>query len=250
MFAIRTENLTKVYRRRHLGRLKQTLALNQLNLEVLSGEIYGLLGPNGSGKTTTIKLILGLLFPTTGKIYINGEDKKTFKLQALLGYLPELPYFYKYLTPWEVLNLYGHISNLSSRERENRISYCLELVRMQDYSGQRMGEFSKGMLQRIGVAQSLLHNPQILIYDEPISGLDPLGVREMRDLMIQLKNEGKTILYSSHIISEAEKICDRAGILVKGELKKVVEVKKNNLLPGQLEDIFINVVKQVNSLHS
>ncbi len=244
MLAIRTENLSKTYRKRHLGRLKKTPALKKLNLEVVSGEIYGLLGPNGSGKTTAIKLLLGLLFPTEGEIYILEQARNSFNQQGKLGYLPELPYFYKYLTPREVLELYANISELSPKEKAMRIEYCLELVRMKEYSKQRMGEFSKGMLQRIGVAQSLLHNPQIIIYDEPISGLDPIGLKEMRELILRLKEEGKTVLFSSHIISQTEKICDRAGILVNGELKKVVEIKAEKLLSGQLEDIFVQVVQE------
>lgn len=248
MSIIRIENLTKIYRRRHLGMLKTSPGVTGLNLEIREGEVFSLLGLNGSGKTTTLKLILGLLFPTSGKVFIRDRLMPNNQSKVDIGYLSELPYFYKYLTPLEVLNLYAKLSGLNSQIRKYKISQVLEIVKMKEYATRRMSEFSKGMLQRIGLAQALIHNPSILVFDEPVAGLDPIGIREMRELMVSLKNQGKTILFSSHIISEVEKISDRVGILVKGKLKVLMEQKEWKHHQGGLEEIFIRAVKDLGAV--
>ncbi len=244
MVAIRTENLTKIYHRRHLGKLRETVGVKELNLEIKKGEIFALLGLNGSGKTTTIKLILGLLFPTAGKIYIQEKLMPNREIIQQIGYLPELPYFYRFLTVRELLNLYARLSELPRGEINQRIEETLEIVKMGKEKNTQLAELSRGMLQRIGIAQALLHNPQILIFDEPVAGLDPLGIREMREILLNLKKEGKTIFFSSHIISEVEKISDRVGVLNEGELVRVLEQKDWFLRNGRLEEIFLEVVSQ------
>lgn len=241
---IRTENLTKIYRRRHLGKLRETVGVKGLSLEIKEGEIFALLGLNGSGKTTVIKLILGLLFPTTGKIYIQEKLMPDKEIIQQIGYLPELPYFYRFLTVGELLNLYARLSELPQEEINQRIEETLEIVKMRKEKNTRLTELSRGMLQRIGIAQALLHNPQILIFDEPVAGLDPLGIREMREILLKLKKEGKTVFFSSHIISEVEKISDRVGILNEGELVRVLEQKDWFSRNGRLEEVFLEVVSQ------
>ena len=243
MGIIRTENLTKIYRRRHLGRLKETRAVKNLNLEIKEGEIFSLLGLNGSGKTTTIKLLLGLLFPTQGKVYIREKLMPDRKIVRFIGYLPELPYFYKYLTVNELLNLYARLSEMPSPEIKQRIEQILQIIGLEKEENKRIGELSRGMLQRVGIAQALLHHPQILIFDEPVSGLDPVGIRETRELLLKLRKEGKTIFFSSHIISEVEKISDRVGILDQGELVSVLEQKDWSSREGKLEEIFLETVR-------
>ncbi|MBU0952015.1 MAG: ABC transporter ATP-binding protein [Elusimicrobia bacterium] len=237
--AIKIENLTKIYRKSHLGRVTAYVGVKNLSLEVKEGSIYGLIGLNGSGKTTTIKLILGLLFPNGGKISLFGNPMPDRKKLSLVGYLPEMPYFYKFLTGREILNFYAE---LSGSVPAARIDEVIKIVDMVPNAGKRVSEFSKGMMQRLAIAQSLLHNPPLLVFDEPVSGLDPLAIREMRTLILKLKEEGKTLFFSSHSISEVEKICDTVGILHKGEFIKVVEQKewqeKNNL-----EEIFIEAIK-------
>lgn len=243
MEIIRTEDLTKVYRKRHLGRLKETLGVRNLNLEVREGEIFSLLGLNGSGKTTTIKLLFGLLFPTSGKVYIREKLMPDKGIVRIIGYLPELPYFYKYLTVNELLNLYACLSEIPSQEMNKRIEQILQVVVLEKERNKRVGELSRGMLQRVGIAQALIHNPEIVIFDEPVSGLDPVGIREMRELMLKLKSEGKTIFFSSHIISEVEKISNRVGILDRGELVRIVEQKEWSAREGGLEEIFLETIK-------
>jgi len=242
MEIIRTENLTKIYHRRHLGRIKETVGIKKIDLEVREGEIFALLGLNGSGKTTTIKLILGLLFPTEGKIYIDSQLMPERKIIRQIGYLPELPYFYKYLSVVELLNFYAHLSGLSFETRKKQINRILEMLRLEEHKTKRLGELSRGMLQRVGLAQALVHQPRILILDEPVAGLDPLGIREMREFLTQLKSEGKTIFFSSHIISEVEKISDRVGILMDGKLIRVLEQSDWIGEPGKLEQIFVETV--------
>jgi|SRR3989339_707280 len=238
--AIKIENLTKIYRRSHLGKVKTHLGVKNVNLEVQEGTIFGLLGLNGSGKTTTIKLLLGLLFPNEGKITIFDKVMPDRKELALIGYLPEMPYFYKFLTGREILNFYAELSGNISQQRVNEV---LGVVNLAPNADKRVSEFSKGMMQRLAIAQSLIHNPPLLIFDEPVSGLDPLAIREMRGFITRLKEEGKTIFFSSHLISEVERICDSVGILHKGELIRVVQQKewreKNNL-----EEIFIEAINQ------
>lgn len=237
MFSIQTNNLTKIYRKQHLLKASVSLGIEDVNLSVQKGEIFGLLGLNGSGKTTTIKLILGLLKPTRGSVSVTGISPSLPEALRKIGYLPEVPYFYKYLTASEILSLYARLSDLD--DASNRVKKIIEAVGLSDWSNRRLSEFSKGMLQRIGIAQSLLHDPEILVYDEPVSGLDPLAMQEMRNLLLKLKSDGKTIFLSSHLISEVEKICDRAAILVKGRLVHVLDQHAWANKTGELERIFI-----------
>ena len=234
--AIRTENLTKIYKRKHLFKTVVSRGVEDLGLAIEAGEIFGLLGLNGSGKTTTIKLMLGLLRPTKGGVFILGEPVPTVNTLRKVGFLPEVPYFYKYLTAFEILKFYGELSGID--RLNERVLETLETVGMAEVRNKRLSEFSKGMLQRIGIAQSLLHDPLILIYDEPTSGLDPLAVQEMRNLLLRLKEKGKTIFLSSHMISEVEKVCDRVGILVGGRLVKVMKQEEWKG-GGKLESEFV-----------
>jgi len=242
MNAIEIKNLTKIYIKKQLIRNKKFLAVDNLSFEVAEGEIFGFLGPNGSGKTTTIKTLLGLLFPTEGECFIFGEKVPSLAALSKIGYLPEIPYLYKYLTAREILSLYGTVSGVSGNILKNRIDEVLETVKLKTGKDTRLGEFSKGMLQRVGVAQAIIHKPQLLILDEPFTGLDPLGLKDMRDVILKLKADGKTIFFSSHIISEAEKICSRVAIIHRGKLLRIVKIKE--IKPNTLEDIFISEIKQ------
>lgn len=240
MFAIEINDLTKIYERHHLGRTFRSRGIEDVSLAIKPGEVFGLLGLNGSGKTTTIKLILGLLRPTTGTIAINGTAMPDTEMLRRVGYLPEVPYFYRYLTAREILMLYARLSNL--KNPAERVATVIESVGLTDWADKRLTEFSKGMLQRIGLAQSLVHDPDILVYDEPVSGLDPLAMQEMRNLILSLKGKGKTIFLSSHLISEVEKLCDRVAILAQGRLVRVMDESAWAGKPGELERVFVGDV--------
>lgn len=216
--AIETRGLTKVYRSGWFG--TPIKALESLDLRVEPGEIFGFLGANGAGKTTTIKLLLRLAFPTAGEAYLLGHRIPHTPTRARIGYLPENPYFYDYATPEELLNLYADVFGISRDLREKRIGETLERVRMTKWRKTPLRNFSKGMVQRVGVAQSLLNDPDLLLLDEPTSGLDPVGRAEMRDLILDLREQGKTIFLNSHLLSEIETICDRVAILRRGELAR------------------------------
>lgn len=240
--ALSAQGLTKTYRRSHLGRTKTTPGVEAVSFDIREGEVYGLLGLNGSGKTTTIKLLLGLLFPTAGTVRIFGRPAGEREAQRLIGYLPEIPYFYKFLSGREVLSFYGRLSGLPVAALASRVDAALETVRMREQAHRPMREYSKGMLQRIGLAQSFLHDPKILIYDEPVTGLDPLGLREMREIIQDLNRRGKTVFFSSHSISEVEKVCHRVGILVRGKLVREIHQSEWTKEPGRLEDLFVQTV--------
>ena len=194
-------------------------ALHPLHLTVEEGEIFGFLGPNGAGKTTTLKMLMGLVFPTSGSARLLGRDWTDPEVKAQIGFLPEQPYFYDYLTAHELLDYYGQLSGVPGKDRKRRIDEVLQRVGLTDVEGVQLRKFSKGMLQRAGIAQSILHDPKLVFFDEPMSGLDPMGRREVRDLMEQLKHEGKTVFFSTHILSDAEALCDRVAIIHQGELK-------------------------------
>ena len=196
-------------------------ALHPLHLSVEDGEIFGFLGPNGAGKTTTLKMLMGLVFPTAGSARILGREWTDPEVKAQIGFLPEQPYFYDYLTAQELLDYYGQLSGVSARERKTRIPEMLGRVGLSDVKNVQLRKFSKGMLQRVGIAQAIFHDPKLVFFDEPMSGLDPLGRRDVRDLMEQLKREGKTVFFSTHILSDAEALCDRVAIIHKGELRGV-----------------------------
>jgi ABC-2 type transport system ATP-binding protein len=196
-------------------------ALRPLSLAIEQGEVFGFLGPNGAGKTTTLKLLMGLIFPTAGSARILGMEVDDSRMKAQIGFLPEQPYFYDYLTARELLEYYGQLSGMDPRERSRKVDEMLQRVGLPAVGGVQLRKFSKGMLQRVGIAQAILHDPKVVFLDEPMSGLDPMGRREVRDLMAQLKHEGKTVFFSTHILSDAEALCDRVGIIHQGELRGV-----------------------------
>jgi ABC-2 type transport system ATP-binding protein len=220
---IETRTLTKIYRD-FWGRQKK-VALRALNLQVFQGEIFGLLGPNGSGKTTTIKLLLGLLFPTDGDALVFGQPASDVKKNERIGYLPEESYLYRFLNAEETLDFYGRLFKLDAAERRKRAANLIELVGLSGDKKRILKEYSKGMRQRIGLAQALINNPELVILDEPTSGLDPLGTRWMKDLIIDLRNKGKTIIMCSHRLEDVQDICDRVAILNEGELQKLGSVR-------------------------
>ena len=220
MTAIEILGLEKTY---SVGfwRKRPKLALRPLHLKVEEGEIFGFLGPNGAGKTTTLKLLMGLVFPTAGSARILGMEINDSRMKAQIGFLPEQPYFYDYLTARELLEYYGRLSGVASKDLSPKVSQVLERVGLPDAAGIQLRKFSKGMLQRVGIAQAILHDPKVVFFDEPMSGLDPMGRREVRDLMEQLKHQGKTVFFSTHILSDAEALCDRVAIIHQGELRGI-----------------------------
>lgn len=219
MIPLQVHALTKVYR--PAWSRKRFVAVDRLNLEVRKGEIFGFLGHNGSGKTTTIKMILGLVRPTAGLALILGRDFREIDVKRSVGYLPESPYFYDYLTAEEFLKFYGRLFNMGGSELACKIDSLLEQVSLRDARSVQLRKFSKGMLQRVGIAQALINDPLLVILDEPMSGLDPIGRRDVRDIILRLREQGKTVFFSSHILPDVEMICDRVGILAKGELKAI-----------------------------
>ncbi len=220
-------------------RKRPKLALHPLHLEVHEGEIFGFLGPNGAGKTTTLKMLMGLVFPTAGRARILGKDWTDPEVKAKIGFLPEQPYFYDYLTAHELLDYYGQLSGLPSADRKTRIEEILKQVGLLEIKGVQLRKFSKGMLQRVGIAQAILHRPKLVFFDEPMSGLDPLGRREVRDLMQKLKQQGTTVFFSTHILSDAEAICDRVAIINKGELRGVGAIEElTSTVQGKVEVVW------------
>src|SRR6202050_2789738 len=220
---VETRKLSKIYRD-FWGRQKK-VALRALNLQVQRGEIFGLLGPNGSGKTTTIKLLLGLLFPTDGEALVFGQQAAEVKKNERIGYLPEESYLYRFLNAEETLDFYGRLFKLDAAERRSRAARLIELVGLAADKKRILKEYSKGMRQRIGLAQALINNPELVILDEPTSGLDPLGTRWMKDLIVRLRDEGKTIIMCSHRLEDVQDICDRVAILSLGELQEMGSVR-------------------------
>ncbi len=220
---IETRNLTKVYRD-FWGREK-VKALKALDLEVRQGEVFGLLGPNGSGKTTTIKLLLGLLFPTSGEALVFGEDASNVQKNERIGFLPEESYLYKFLNAEETLDFYGRLFNMSDSVRKERVDRLIKKVKLDWARRRQLKEYSKGMTRRIGLAQALINDPDLIVLDEPTTGLDPIGTREMKDLILELKDAGKTVLMCSHLLADVQDVCDRIAILYQGELKELGRVE-------------------------
>ena len=218
--AIETENLRKEYPHGFLH-LKKKTSLDGLTMQVQDGEVFGLLGPNGAGKSTTIKLLMGIIFPTAGSAHILGKPVSDVGMHRDIGYLPEQPYFYDYLTAAEVLDYFARFHGYSATERSERVQAMLKKVGLETAGKIQLRKYSKGMLQRVGLAQAILHDPRLVILDEPMSGLDPVGRREVRDIILELKNAGKTILFSTHILPDAEMLCDRVGVLAGGKLRGV-----------------------------
>jgi ABC-2 type transport system ATP-binding protein len=232
---IQIRNLTKTYRD-FWGR-KKVQALNSLSLEVNKGEVFGLLGPNGSGKTTTMKLLLGLLFPTEGEISILGKPASDVSKNERIGYLPEESYLYRFLNAEETLDFYGRLFDMSAEERKDRTNKLIEMVGLQHARRRQLKEYSKGMTRRIGLAQALINNPDLVLLDEPTSGLDPEGTQDMKRLIHDLRDQGKTVVMCSHLLADVQDICDRIAILYGGELKEMGRV--DDLLKEQHETQFV-----------
>ena len=237
MVVVKTEGLTKEYRSGFWR--SRVRVLHDLSLEVQQGEVFGYLGPNGAGKTTTLKLLLGLIYPTAGRAWILGKDVFDVAVKAQVGFLPENPYFYDYLTGREFLDFYGHLFGVPYRERRQRIEALLQLVGLGKAGDLQLRKYSKGMLQRVGLAQALINDPQLIILDEPTSGLDPVGRKQVRDLILDLKARGKTVFFSTHIVPDVELICDRVGIIDGGRLARVGSV--DDLVGSEVESIEITV---------
>ncbi len=214
---IRATGLTKVFR--DFWNRPKAKAVNDIDFEVRRGEIFGLLGPNGSGKSTTVKMLLGLLYPSAGILRVMGDSPRSVKTKRSIGYLPEETYLYKYLTAYETLDFFGSLFGLSAAERDRRAKQLLDMVGLAHAANRKVGEFSKGMARRIGLAQAMINDPDLLILDEPTSGLDPIGCREVKDLIKTLKARGKTVLITSHILSDMENVCDRVVILYGGKIR-------------------------------
>ncbi|MGD0401835.1 MAG: ABC transporter ATP-binding protein [Candidatus Acidiferrales bacterium] len=218
--AIEIEGLTKDYA---VGfwRKRMRRSLDHLTLQVQEGEAFGFLGPNGAGKTTTLKLLMSLIFPTAGTARVRGRSIDDVRMHREIGYLPEQPYFYDYLTARELLDYYARFFGYPAIERRQRVTRFLEHVGLADAGDVQLRKFSKGMLQRVGIAQAIVHDPQIVFLDEPMSGLDPVGRREVRNIILDLKHQGRTVFFSTHILSDAEMLCDRVAVLVGGKLQGV-----------------------------
>ena len=216
--AISIQNLTKEFTNPSVFRRGKVVAVKNLSLTVEAGHVYGLLGPNGSGKSTTMKIVLGLVMPTEGHTFIFDKSSRDVESREAVGFLPENPYFYKFLTGEETLRFYGKLCGLGGKLLRDRTAELLALVGLEDAADRRVGGYSKGMLQRIGLAQALIQEPRRLVLDEPTAGVDPAGSREIRDLILRLKARGITVMLCSHLLSQVQEICDRIGIMHHGEL--------------------------------
>lgn len=232
MNAIEILGLTKSYLTGFL-RNRPKPALQPLHLTIQEGETFGFLGPNGAGKTTTLKLLMGIDFPTSGSARILGHHFHDREIKKQIGFLPEQPYFYDYLNAPELLDYYAQLSGVPKEQRRKRIPLLLERTGLADVGKKQLRKFSKGMLQRVGIAQAIIHDPKIVFLDEPMSGLDPIGRRAIRELILSLKKDGKTVFFSTHILSDAEALCDRVGVIHKGVLRGVGVVED---LKSQTED--------------
>ena len=252
---IEIRNLNKIYRD-FWGR-KKVEAVKSLSLDVYQGEVFGLLGPNGSGKTTTIKMLLGLLFPTAGNIRILGKPASDVQKNERIGYLPEESYLYRFLNGQETLNFYGQLFNIPAKVRKQRTEELLDLVKLDKRARKRqLKEYSKGMTRRIGLAQALINDPDLILLDEPTSGLDPIGTREIKDTILKLKDAGKTVVMCSHLLADVQDVCDRIAILFEGSLKVIGKVDElladqgeTQLTTSTLSSAAIEEVKGVLSKH-
>lgn len=229
---IEITNVSKIYKRN----IKKFYALKNLSLQIKEGEIFGMLGPNGAGKTTTLKIIAGIINPSSGKVLIKGEPVGE-KTKSQVGFLPENPSFFKNLKARELLNLVGDLFNFPSEKKKERINELLKLVNLERFGEEKISTFSRGMIQRIGIAQAIFHDPEILILDEPMTGLDPLGRRMLKNLILSLREKGKTIIISTHDLEDAENLCDRVALINKGELINTVEV--NSLFFDTYEIVYV-----------
>jgi ABC-2 type transport system ATP-binding protein len=241
--AVAVHGLTKIFPV-PLQRQK-IVAVKDLNLRIEPGEVFGLLGPNGSGKSTTLKIILGLVSPTRGRTEIFGRDSRLVESREAVGFLPENPYFYKYLTGEETLRFFGRLCGLRGTRLKERINELLDLVGLNKARKRRLGTYSKGMLQRIGLAQALIHDPRLVVLDEPTAGVDPAGSREIRDLILDLKRRGITVLLSSHLLAQAQEICDRVGILAEGVLVREGHLQQLIAIENQTELVIADASAQL-----
>jgi ABC-2 type transport system ATP-binding protein len=223
--AVSIKNLTKVFPMP--WKRERLVAVRDVSLDVEEGEVFGLLGPNGCGKSTTLKVLLGLVTATSGSATVFGYDSRDFPARREVGFLPENPYFYKFLTAMETIRFYGKLCGLSGRALTERANELLALVGLEDARDRRVGTFSKGMLQRIGLAQAIVQDPRLVVLDEPTAGVDPVGSRQIRDLILGLKARGMTVLLTSHLLEQVQEVCDRVGIMARGQL----------IRHGKLEDL-------------
>jgi ABC-2 type transport system ATP-binding protein len=251
---VETRNLSKEYRD-FWGRPK-VRALNALDMEIRKGEIFGLLGPNGSGKSTTIKLLLGLLFPTGGEALVFGKKATDVQKNERIGYLPEESYLYKFLNAEETLDFYGRLFNMTGMERRDRVKQLIDQVGLNWAKRRQLKEYSKGMTRRIGLAQALINDPDLVVLDEPTTGLDPIGTREMKDLIVELKGKGKTVLMCSHLLADVQDVCDRIAILYQGDLKEMGRVDSllkvrdvTQIKAEKLSEEAVNEIREVVGRH-
>ena len=238
--AISIQNLTKEFTPPSVMKRGAITAVRNLSLNVEAGHVYGLLGPNGSGKSTTMKVVLGLVTPTAGKTFIFGKDSRDVESREAVGFLPENPYFYKFLTGEETVHFYGKLCGLRGKMLRERTGELLALVGLEDAAHRRVGGYSKGMLQRIGLAQALVQDPRLLVLDEPTAGVDPAGSREICDLILQFKARGLTVLLCSHLLSQVQEICDRIGIMHRGELVREGPLDQLITIENQTELVLEN----------
>ena len=247
---IKTNNLTKIFKD-FWGRNK-VKALDKLSIEITQGEVFGLLGPNGSGKSTTLKLLLGLLFPSSGKVSIFGKPINNIAIKEKIGFLPEESYLYGYLTARETLFFYGKLFDIPPKQIDKRASQLLEMVGLGKVGSRPVREFSKGMARRLGLAQALINDPDLIFLDEPTSGLDPIGTRQIKDLIVELKNRGKTILLCSHLLADVEDVCDRIAILYGGKIRVIGKVsellKKHDSLQVNLPELKPETLEQIKNI--
>jgi ABC-2 type transport system ATP-binding protein len=248
--AVAVHRLTKIFPV-PLHPSRGIVAVKDLNLRIEPGEVFGLLGPNGSGKSTTLKIILGLVSPTRGRTEIFGHDSRLVESREAVGFLPENPYFYKYLSGEETLRFFGRLCGLHGTRLKKQINELLELVGLTRARKRRLATYSKGMLQRIGLAQALIHDPRLVVLDEPTAGVDPAGSREIRDLILDLKRRGITVLLSSHLLAQAQEICDRVGILADGVLVREGRLQELIAIENQTELVIAGASTQlVNEIES
>ncbi len=243
--AVRIENLTKIFP--VPLRRQRVTAVRNISFEVRPGEVYGLLGPNGSGKSTTLKILLGLVTPNQGRAMIFGQDSRDYHSRRDVGFLPENPYFYKFLTAAETLRFYGKVCGMGGTLLNKRIDELIHLVGLEDARDRRIGGFSKGMLQRIGLAQALIQDPRLVVLDEPTAGVDPAGSHQIRDLILDLKKRGKTVLLTSHLLEQVQEICDRVGIMARGEMIREGALADLVSVKNQTEFVIENATPEIRS---